>query len=157
MPSPREDSECFAVHALRRRLAASRRPDGHPAGTVKDFVVEKHLDVFMKNGPLRRNFTFWWRWTRPSGVVKWKKVPGTTRRATRGRRTNEWMLSPFEGRKVQVVRVAVMIKCRRQSTALMQDMVADHNNGIGGWHTADWRLLRAIDADADDDRGWWVL
>ena len=47
---PRESSVCFAVHALRRTLKGAKNNDDHPAGTKKDFLVEKHLDKFVTNG-----------------------------------------------------------------------------------------------------------
>ncbi len=58
-PKPRSDSSCFAVHSVRKTLAHNKRAGGFPGGTVKDFVVEKHLDHFVTNLNLKRNFTFW--------------------------------------------------------------------------------------------------
>ena len=45
MHSPDPDSACFAVGVLKKVLNGSRST-GLKAGTVKDFVVEKHLTVF---------------------------------------------------------------------------------------------------------------
>ena len=156
MPEPRSNSTCFAVRSLRRTLADSRRPGGFPRGTVKDFLVEKHVEHFVRNVNLRRNFSFWWRWTLPCGEVRYKRVGLQRKKSQRGVRWDEWLRSPFEGRCVTIVRVACMIKCRRQTTEAMEGMVADHNNGPNGWPVADWRRLRVIPADEDHDRGWWV-
>jgi hypothetical protein len=125
-----------------------------PAGTTKDFVVEVHLDHWVHNSNLKRNFTFWWRWTQPDGDEHFKKV-GTTRKKAKGHRWDEWMRSPFEGMSVQIVRVACMVKCNRHTSASMKGMVADHNNGPSGWRVADWQKLQVIPADEDNDRGWW--
>ena len=191
MPSPREDSSCFAVHALRKTLAGGKNPArDFPRGTVKDFVVEKHLLYFKKNVNLQRtvvwgrsdaratqavrsndsdaiaacaikvhselldgaavllrpcfgranvsiypsgNFSFWWRWTEPKGDVTWNRVGVTRKRAPKYTRWDEWVWSPFERNSVPVVRLACMIKTRRYTTASMHGLVADHNNGAGGW------------------------
>ena len=155
MPRPREDSKCFAVRSLRKTLRHSNDLNAHPGGTIKDFLVEKHLDHFVCNGILRRNFTFWWRWSEPGGEVKYKRVGLNPKKAPKGTRWDEWVRSPFEQNSVTIVRLACMIKCNRQSKDLMDGLVGDHNRGPGGWRVADWRLLRVIEASEDDDRGWW--
>ena len=116
--------------------------------------MEKHLGRWAQRGCVRRNFSFWWRWRRPSGEESFKPIDGSVKRASRGWRYDEWVRSPFERRSVPIVRVACMVKCHRQTTALMDGLVADHNNGTRGWGVVDWRLLRVIPADEDPDRGW---
>ena len=156
MTRPRTDSKCFAVHSLRRVLARTNRSDGYPGGTVKDFLVEKHLGHVVKNVNLERNFTFWWRWTLPGGEKQYKKVGLHRKKAQRGNRWDEWVRSPFENNSVTIVRLACMIKFNKQTTESMRGLVADHNNGPCGWCVADWRKLRLIPWDEDDDRGWWI-
>ena len=154
---PRKSSVCFAVHALRKTLRGRTRLDGRAPGTVKDFLVEKHLDKFVSNGPrLRRNFTFWWRWTSPTEEIKFEEIPANAKPHSRGYRVDEYMKSPFENQSRPVVRVAVMVKFRRYSNESMEGLVSDHNNSVGGWHTMDWRKIRAIPWDEDTDRGWFV-
>ena len=70
MSKPFKRSKCFAVRSLRKVLKANNDPGAYPKGTKKDFVVEKHLRHFKKEENLRRNFSFWWRWTQPDGIVK---------------------------------------------------------------------------------------
>jgi hypothetical protein len=84
MRKPREDSKCFAVLSLRKILASSHDKNAYPGGTVKDFVVEKHLDVFVSNGNLKRNFTFWWRHTKPDGSIVYKRVGLQRKKSQRG-------------------------------------------------------------------------
>ena len=155
MRRPRENSICFAVHSLRKTLSKSHDKNAYPGGTVKDFVVEKHLDYFVRNGNLKRNFTFWWRHTKPDGSMHYKQVGLQKKKSQRGRRWDEWVYSPFEKNSVTIVRLACMIKCRKQTTESMRGLVADHANGPDGWRLADWRKLRVIPAEEDDDRGWW--
>lgn len=155
MRKPREDSQCFAVHSLRKTLAKSHDKKAYPGGTVKDFVVEKHLDHFVRRGCLKRNFTFWWRHTTPNGSVHYKQVGLQLKKAQKGTRWDEWVSSPFEKNSVTIVRLACMIKCRKQTAELMRGLVADHANGPDGWRLADWRMLRVIPADEDPDRGCW--
>ena len=58
MDSTDPDSTCFAVGHLKQGLKGSKRT-GIKAGTVKDFVVEKHLTVFRQGTQHHtRNFTF---------------------------------------------------------------------------------------------------
>ena len=155
MRRPRENSICFAVHSLRKTLSKSRDKNAYPGGTVKDFVVEKHLDYFVRNGNLKRNFTFWWRHTKPDGSMHYKQVGLQKKKSQRGRRWDEWVYSPFEENSVTIVRLACMIKCRKQTTESMRGLVADHASGPDGWRLADWRKLRVIPAEEGDDRGWW--
>ena len=90
MRRPRENSICFAVHSLRKTLSKSHDKNAYPGGTVKDFVVEKHLDYFVRNGNLKRNFTFWWRHTKPDGSMHYKQVGLQKKKSQRGRRWDEW-------------------------------------------------------------------
>ena len=85
------------------------------------------------------------------GTVTYKEVGLSKKRSQRGNRFDMWVWSPLEGNSVTIVRLACMIKCRKQTTAKMSGLVADHNNGPGGWKVADWRKLRVIPADQDDD------
>ena len=148
MKSHDPSSDCFAVSLLRRTLVGKQR------GCVKDFVVEKHLDNFRINKRTRRNFTFWWRWSHTNGLKRWKMIKGAECKR-KGMRVDDMIRSPLEQRSVHIARLAVMIKCRRWTTASMEGLNADHNRGPDGWQVADWRLLRVIDADADPDRGWY--
>ena len=155
MSAPDPDSVCFAVGVLRTVLKDNKSKTRIKSGTVKDFVVEKHLDTFKTvTRHHKRNFSFWWRWTHTNGLRTWKKV-STTSVKNKGYRWDERVWSPLEKRPVQVVRLACMLKSRKYTTQELEGMNADHNNGPDGWRVADWRRLRIIDAATDPDRGWF--
>ena len=154
MSAPDPDSSCFAVGCLSKELKGSRNSSGHKSGTVKDFVVEKHLTHFRRGTRYhQRNFTFWWRWTDANGCKTWKKVP-TTLKKNKGHRWDERVWSPLEKGSVSIVRLACMLKSRKYTSASIEGMNTDHNNGPDGWRIADWQRLRIIDAATVSDRGW---
>ena len=157
MDSTDPDSTCFAVGHLKQGLKGSKRT-GIKAGTVKDFVVEKHLTVFRQGTQHHtRNFTFWWRWTHPNGFKTWKQVStkAVKNKGSEGNRWDERLWSPLEKQSVSIVRLACMLKSRKYTSASIDGMNTDHNNGPDGWRVADWRRLRIIDAATDPDRGWF--
>ena len=155
MSEPDPDSSCFAVGLLRKELKGGKATNGMKSGTVKDFVVEKHLEVFKRGTRYhKRNFSFWWRWTHANGMRTWKKVK-TSLTKNKGHRWDERVWSPLENNSVSVVRLACMLKSRKYTTASLEGMNADHNNGPDGWRIADWRRLQIIDAATDPDRGWY--
>ena len=83
--------------------------------------------------------------------MTYKPVGLQRKPSQRGNRYDMWVRSPFESNSVTIVRLACMIKCHKQTTAKMEGLVADHNNGPDGWRLADWRKLRVIPAEEDDD------
>ena len=119
-------------------------------GSTKELEVHLHLQRWVRDGPLRRNFTIKFTWYRDGRMLRTRDL-GISLKANKTRRMDWRCRDPFTGRVSTLHAVAARIKEQRYGVHDMDGLWGDHNNRWGGWSTLDWSKLRTIHANTDED------